>query len=69
MKKSMILSGAAWGRMPRHRINDELNDGRLLELTGPQLDALKIDIYLFRRAGETMGPISELLWQQLQAGA
>ncbi|MDQ6970287.1 MAG: LysR family transcriptional regulator [Mariprofundus sp.] len=69
MKKRMILSGAAWGRMPRHRISDELNNGRLLELTGSQLDALSIDIYLFRRASETMGPVSEKLWQQLQAGA
>jgi len=66
MKKHMILSGAAWGRMPRHRIAEELADGRLLELSGNELNPLIIDIYLFRRASEPMGPISERLWQSLQ---
>lgn len=66
MKKRMILSGAGWGRMPRHRISKELADGRLLALSGRELDALKVDIYLFRRANEPMGPVGERLWQLLQ---
>ncbi|ATX78943.1 DNA-binding transcriptional regulator, LysR family [Mariprofundus aestuarium] len=66
MKKRMILSGAGWGRMPRHRVFEELADGRLLALAGKGLDPLRIDIYLFRRANEPMGPIGERLWQLLQ---
>jgi len=66
MKKRMILSGSAWGRMPRHRVAEELADGRLLVLTGKRLEPLKIDMYLFRRADEPMGPVSERLWQLLQ---
>jgi DNA-binding transcriptional LysR family regulator len=66
MKKRMILSGSGWGRMPRHRVADELADGRLLALSGPQLEPVRIDMYLFRRAGEAMGPIGERLWQLLQ---
>jgi len=66
MKKRMILSGAGWGRMPRHRVAEELAYGRLLQLSGKEIDPLKIDMYLFRRANEPMGPIGERLWQLLQ---
>jgi len=66
MKKRMILSGSAWGRMPRHRIAEELADGRLLELSGNKLEPLQIDMFLFRRSNEPMGPIGERLWQLLQ---
>jgi len=66
MKKRMILSGSAWGRMPRHRVAEELTDGRLLALAGKQLEPLQIDMYLFRRADEPMGPVGEHLWQLLQ---
>ncbi len=66
MKKRMILSGSGWGRMPRHRIAEELADGRLLQLSGKGLDPLEVDMYLFRRTGEPLGPIGEHLWQRLQ---
>ncbi len=66
MKKRMILSGAAWGRMPRHRVDEELASGRLLALSGHGMEPLHVDMYLFRRSGESMGPISEQLWQRLQ---
>jgi len=66
MKKRMILSGAAWGRMPRHRVAEELADGRMLQLSGKELDPLEVDMFLFRRANEPMGPIGERLWQLLQ---
>jgi len=66
MKKRMILSGGGWGRMPRHRIAEELADGRLLPLSGQGLEPLRIDMYLFRRAGETMGTVGERLWHKLQ---
>jgi len=66
MKKRMILSGAAWGRMPRHRVAEELDDGRLLKLSGKELDPLLVDMYLFRRSNESLGPIGEQLWQSLQ---
>jgi len=66
MKKRMILSGGAWGRMPRHRVAEELADGRLFALSGKGLDSLNVDMYLFRRANEPMGPIGERLWQLLQ---
>jgi len=66
MKKRMILSGSAWGRMPRHRVAEELADGRLLELSGKSLEPLQIDMFLFRRSHEPMGPIGERLWQLLR---
>ncbi len=66
MKKRMILAGSAWGRMPRHRVAEDLADGRLLALSGEQLDPLQIDMYLFRRADEAMGKVGERLWQKLQ---
>jgi len=66
MKKRMILSGSAWGRMPSHRIAEELADGRLLPLHGSGLKPLHIDMYLFRRSNEPMGPVGEQLWQMLQ---
>jgi DNA-binding transcriptional LysR family regulator len=66
MKKRMILSGAGWGRMPRHRVDEELVNGRLLQLSGKELEPLQVDMYLFRRSNEPMGPIGERLWQLLQ---
>jgi DNA-binding transcriptional LysR family regulator len=66
MKKRMILSGSGWGRMPRHRVDEELADGRLLQLSGKELEPLQVDMYLFRRSNEPMGPIGERLWQLLQ---
>lgn len=66
MKKRMIMSGSGWGRMPRHRVAEELADGRLLQLSGKELEPLQVDMYLFRRSNEPMGPIGERLWQLLQ---
>jgi len=66
MKKRMILSGAGWGRMPVHRVSEELADGRLIALSGKGLDSLQIEIYLFRRANEPIGPVGERFWQRLQ---
>jgi DNA-binding transcriptional LysR family regulator len=66
MKKRIILSGAAWGRMPRHRVAEELENGKLLQLSGKELEPLQIDMHLFRRTGEPMGPVGERLWQLLQ---
>jgi len=66
MKKRMILSGSGWGRMPRHRVAEELADGRLLPLSGRELDPLRGDMYLFRRLADPMGPVGERLWQLLQ---
>lgn len=66
MKKRMILSGSGWGRMPRHRVAEELAEGRLLQLSGRELEPLRVEMYLFRRLGEPMGPVGERLWQLLQ---
>jgi len=66
MKKRMILTGSAWGRMPRHRIAEELADGRLLELSGQGLYPRHIDLYLFRRSNEPKGPVGEQLWRMMQ---
>ncbi len=66
MKKRIILSGMGWGRMPRHRIFEELKSGRLLELPAQGVEPMVVDIYLFRRVNEMMGPVSERLWQLLR---
>ena len=68
MKKRMILSGSGWGRMPFHRIHEELKDGRLLALSGAELEPVTVDMYLLRRAHELLGPVGESLWLALQAG-
>ncbi|MBF0281965.1 MAG: LysR family transcriptional regulator [Zetaproteobacteria bacterium] len=66
MKKRVILSGSGWGRMPYHRVAEELADGRLLALSGAGLEPVELDIYLFRRLNETMGPVGDSLWNALQ---
>ena len=67
MKKRMILSGSSWGRMPMHRVKEELADGRLLALSGQGLEPLTVEMYLIRRANELLGPVGESLWHALQS--
>ncbi|MES0371843.1 MAG: substrate-binding domain-containing protein, partial [Mariprofundaceae bacterium] len=66
MKKRIIASGLGWGRMPRHMVEDEINSGELLMLSGDGLAPIETDVKAVRKKNRPMGPVTSELWKQLQ---
>jgi len=64
-KKEVILQGMAWGHMPDFLIEQELADGRLLDISGNILKTTTETISIIRRADASAGPVAESLWQDL----
>lgn len=62
MKKEVILSGMAWGHLPRFLIERELAKGRLLSLAGPHLPGRIEDLVVARRRDQPHGPVANRLW-------
>lgn len=66
MKQELILHGLAWGHLPRHLVEKDLADGRLLDLSNAQLPGRRVDLVAARRRDRSHGPVAQRLWRFLQ---
>lgn len=62
MKKELVLHGLAWGHLPRHLIAEELADGRLRDLSGPDLPGRREELVAARQRDRAHGPVAQRLW-------
>ena len=62
MKKELILHGLAWGHLPAWLVEEELCDGRLISIAGPNLPGRVEQLAAIRRRGFPHGPVAEALW-------
>ncbi|WP_338700420.1 LysR family transcriptional regulator [Bradyrhizobium sp. 26S5] len=66
MKKELILHGLAWGHLPAWLIEDELEDGRLISIAGPNLPGREENLAAIRHRQHSHGPVAEALWLHLE---
>lgn len=63
MKKELILQGMGWGHLPRYLIERELDEGKLLSISGKHFRGGHVDLVVARRRNDAHGPIARQLWQ------
>ena len=63
MKKELILQGMGWGHLPHYLIEQELNEKKLLPMTGEYFKGGQVDLVAARRRDAPHGPIANRLWQ------
>ncbi|CUI04154.1 Transcriptional regulator, LysR family [Janthinobacterium sp. CG23_2] len=66
MKREVIVQALAWGHLPAHLIEADLDAGRLLSLEGDHLRGATLPHYAIRRRDVAHGPAAERLWSQLR---
>ena len=66
MKKEVILQGMGWGHLPRFLIDEELRDGRLLDITSRHLPGSIEALVAARRSDRPQGPVLNRLWKFLE---
>lgn len=65
-KKTLILSGMGWGRLPEHKISTELDNGSLVMITADGLEnRLALDYHAIKLKSRVMGPVAKTLWHDL----
>lgn len=69
MKKEVIMQGMAWGHLPHFMIEQELRDGRLLDITGRYFPGVTETLVAARRRDIPLGPVAARLWQHMAEGA
>ena len=65
MKKELIVQGMGWGHLPHYLIEQELNDGGLLPITGEYFKGGHVELVAARRRDAPHGPIANRLWRFL----
>jgi DNA-binding transcriptional LysR family regulator len=65
-KRELLLQGLAWGHMPSHMVQSDLESGRLLSLAGEHMRGATLPHYALRLREAQHGPVAQRLWQQLQ---
>ncbi len=66
-KRTLILEGLGWGRIPYFLVNNDLERGLLKELKFSGLPKTKVSLYLIRKRGVWPGPVASWLWDQFRA--
>ncbi len=66
MKKELILSGMAWGHLPRFMIESELQSGRLLSIAGRHFPGVTEELVACRRRDRPHGPVAMRLWDHIR---
>jgi DNA-binding transcriptional LysR family regulator len=69
MKKEIILQGMGWGHLPEFMIEQELQDGRLIPITGKHLAGGEAELVAARLRDHLHGPIANRLWQYISEQA
>ena len=64
-KKELTIAGLGWGRLPRHLITDELENGQLIPINVEGIPTSNTATVMLVRKRETIvGPVGERLWNQ-----
>ncbi|MGY4478905.1 LysR family transcriptional regulator [Bradyrhizobium sp. USDA 3364] len=66
MKKELILHRLAWGHLPAWLIENELRDGRLISIAGPNLPGREESLAAVRHRQHVHGPVAQALWLHLE---
>jgi DNA-binding transcriptional LysR family regulator len=69
MKRELILQGMGWGHMPDFLVDDDVRDGRLIDISGPHLRGGTAEVVAARRRDVAHGPIASRLWRYLEEEA
>ena len=64
-KKTLLLQGIGWGRMPDHLVKEEIDRGALKILDVQYQNQTSVTLYKARRKHDNYGKISQYLWEQL----
>jgi len=64
-KREVLLQGLAWGHMPLHMVQADLDEGRLLSLEGEHLRGATLPHFALRLREADHGPVAQRLWQRL----
>jgi len=66
-KKTLIMSGMGWGRLPDYMISAELKQQTLLTLQVDDFDTkIPLDYHAIKLKANLLGPVAEWLWQKLK---
>lgn len=66
MKKTLLLSGMGWARIPRHMIEDELAQGLLLPLNIENFASQsRVPIYLIRMKHQPLNQLAKQFWDDM----
>ena len=66
VKKALIVAGLGWGILPKHIIDDQLADGRVVPIRVLGImDVATVPVVMYRRADRAVGPVGQRLWQTL----
>jgi DNA-binding transcriptional LysR family regulator len=66
MKKELILHRLAWGHLPAWSIANELKDGRLISIAGPNFPGREENLAAIRHRQHSHGPVAQALWLHLE---
>jgi DNA-binding transcriptional LysR family regulator len=55
--------GMGWSHLPRYLIERELDEGKLLSISGKHFRGGHLDLVAARRRNDAHGPIARRLWQ------
>lgn len=69
MKRELILQGMGWGHMPLHLVQEDLDEGRLLDISGRHLKGGHLEVVAARRHDAAHGPIASRLWDYIEQQA
>jgi DNA-binding transcriptional LysR family regulator len=69
MKRELILQGMGWGHMPRFLVEQDLRQGRLLDISGRHLKGGTSELVAARQREEPHGPIASRLWRYIEEQA
>ena len=65
-KKSLVMSGMGWGRLPDNRIADEIQNGSLIEIQLNDLRSkLGLNFHVIKARNSSLGPVANTLWNNL----
>ncbi|WP_163849558.1 LysR family transcriptional regulator [Pseudooceanicola aestuarii] len=65
-KKTLLMAGLGWGRLPDHMIAAELASGALRDIALPHThQPFAAEIFAFRQPRPIIGPVAAALWAEL----
>ncbi|MFJ4048935.1 MULTISPECIES: LysR family transcriptional regulator [Pseudomonas] len=66
MMKALLVAGMGWARMPRHMVEAELADGKLVPLRIERFNfSNQIPIYLVRNKQRPLPQLAQALWDEM----
>ena len=69
MKRELIVQGMGWGHMPTYLVDEDLRDGRLLDISGKYLKGGETQVVAARRREAPHGPVAGRLWRYIEEQA